>query len=89
MRDGWLHAQITSPDLIVPRERFHISLAHDLSCLHHIRSVGYFEGGRRILLHEQDWNGLCAQGPHYVEYLIDNEGRQPEGRLVEEEQLGL
>ena len=61
----------------------------DLAGLEHIGAVGDGKRRLRVLLHEQDGRARGVQLADDVEDLLDQNGREAHGRLVEHEKLGL
>ena len=61
----------------------------DLAGLHHVGVVGGLERGPGVLLDQQDRDPEALQRRHDVEDLAHDERREPEARLVEQQQAGL
>ena len=50
--------------------------------------VGDLEGEAGVLLHEEEGHPLPLEGGQGAEDLLDDEGREAQGRLVQEEEAG-
>src|SRR5438445_9849336 len=61
---------------------------HHPAVLHHVVAIG--DGGRepKVLLHEQHGETLALEPPQGGADLLDDDGRQPLGRLVEQQEPG-
>ncbi len=60
-----------------------------MAILQHIAAVGQLERLVRVLLHQKDGHPLLAQLLYGVEDLLDDDGSQPEGGLVQQQQTRL
>src|SRR5262249_29950663 len=78
---GLLH--VGRVEKLLPR-----SAQSDAASLHHVAAVGDLQRLARVLLDEEDRLALLLQLAQGQEYLRDELGREPQRRLVEQEQRG-
>ena len=53
----------------------------------HVGAIAHGEGARGVLLHEKDAEAVLAHANEGIEDEVDEPGSEPEGGLVEEEEL--
>ena len=64
-------------------------LQHHPAVFQHIAPIRQFERLVRVLLHQEDGHPLLAQLLYGVEDLLDDDGGQPQGGLVQQQQARL
>src|SRR5271166_2041511 len=63
-------------------------LVDDAAVLHDVVSIRHGRGKMEILFDQQDGEPLFLKRTYRAADLLNNDGREPFGRLVEQEQLG-
>ncbi len=82
-------AQKGPAQLRVHQERLTPALAHDPAVGQQKGRPGPGEGPGRVLLHQQDGDPGPGELLDEVEDFVGHQGRQPQGRLVQQQQFGL
>src|SRR5690606_39216939 len=89
MADVLLLAEVGLPYALMAHERVGIVREHDLTRLQHIPAMRYRERHERVLLDKQYRGALGIDVLHDPEDLFDQDRREPHGRLVQEQHLGV
>src|SRR5204862_76207 len=81
-----LHAKIVAQHKIVVLELGRGAGEADLALVHDVMAVGDRQGGTQVLLDQEHRKALALEIVEHRDDLLDDHGRQPLGRLVEQEQ---
>jgi hypothetical protein len=84
-----VEAEVELFHVVVFQELHRVTVHHQLAGLHDVAVVCDGEGHLGILLDEQYRGPLLVDLDDHVADLLDEERGQPEGRLVEDEELGV
>src|SRR5215510_8207687 len=83
------HAQVARLDLLVAEQLLRPGLVHDPALAHEIDVIGDAEREGQILLDDEDRRTTGLELPDDASELSDQERRQPLGRLVHQEDVGI
>src|SRR3990172_1564560 len=77
------HDQVGLADIVVVQEVPASTFPGDAASLQHVRAVGQLQRAIHVLLDEQDGEALIPQLANGPVEPVDDDGREPQGRLVQ------
>src|SRR5439155_11898645 len=80
-------SQIRLLDVVIGQEVGALALPDNAARLQHIGAVGQLQGPVNLLLHQEDGEALRLQRSDLVVELVNDQGCQSEGWLVQHEEL--
>src|SRR5688572_31237784 len=80
--------QVELLDVLVLADRLRVAVEHDAAVLHHVAVLRELQRDGGVLLREQHGHAFLAVQPaHRLENLVNEHGREPHRRLVEQHEL--